>query len=572
MPSEILTKLVAWQAQMIPFLDSLSTGGTHSAPTTRHRLSAHWIPASNRPGDHSYFQALKPAAIKVVSLDPTRIREAMNYLDPSSDSLLVVRDHPLSEEHDSMAQDPVACGKRHALNWANQFKSGGRLVGIPTARVVVCGINEPDVHNVAEEQIVFAYTKAFLEALTVYGLRGLALNLSVGWPRNNDTATVKNTKPMWEIFKPLESIINSGPGKGHLLGLHEYWRNDPDESWYQAPNGEKWGWTAHRHYACELSVPILIGECGMSKKVNGAPAPGQAVGWLGNQSPQAFAEALWRYSDKCHPNVVGCMPFTTDMASADWLTMDTEKAHADILARIHAYAWPTGAWPLKKSTPPDDPTPEAWQIGDTVKALTTVNIRQAAGFAGRVVGHLLLNETATLTGGAVVVDKLVWWQTAAGWMAQAVDGTPLLAKTIRIRYPFDGTYRITQNYGENPADYARFGLKGHNGIDFACPLGTRILAADNGVVRESLNDPTGFGLYVKLAHAWGETIYAHFREQVVTAGQLVTTGQLLGYSDSTGNSTGNHLHFGLRKHPYIRTDGWQGYSDPSVYLPKMGQG
>ncbi len=110
-------------------------------------------------------------------------------------------------------------------------------------------------------------------------------------------------------------------------------------------------------------------------------------------------------------------------------------------------------------------------------------------------------------------------------------------------------------------------MKGHNGIDFLTVTGTDLLAVDAGVVADAVyNDPSGFGHYVKLQHRWGESIYAHMQDIVVTPGQSVRRGQLLGRSDDTGFSGGPHLHFSIRINPFDRTDGWGGFTDPLPYL------
>jgi len=138
--------------------------------------------------------------------------------------------------------------------------------------------------------------------------------------------------------------------------------------------------------------------------------------------------------------------------------------------------------------------------------------------------------------------------------------------------PFQGRFGIAQLWGENPQIYSSISydgvpLRGHNGIDFLTPIGTNLLAMEEGVVAETvLNDPNGFGNYVKLRHRWGESLYAHMDSLAVQPGQSVGRGTLIGRSGNTGFSSGPHLHFAIRIDPYRRTDGWGGYTDPLPYL------
>jgi murein DD-endopeptidase MepM/ murein hydrolase activator NlpD len=119
---------------------------------------------------------------------------------------------------------------------------------------------------------------------------------------------------------------------------------------------------------------------------------------------------------------------------------------------------------------------------------------------------------------------------------------------LELAYPCNPSYPISQRFGENPGVYARFGLAGHNGLDFACPTGSVIFAALKGTVMYSQEDPDGYGLNVRLLHPGGwVTIYAHLRQVVARPGMTVRSGQLLGFSDNSGFSTGPHLHFELRE-------------------------
>ena len=113
---------------------------------------------------------------------------------------------------------------------------------------------------------------------------------------------------------------------------------------------------------------------------------------------------------------------------------------------------------------------------------------------------------------------------------------------MEYRQPFDGSYPITQRFGETITDST-----GHKGIDYACPEGTPVLASESGNVVYAGYDNTGYGYMVKIKHADGNTtLYAHLSKIVVYVGQKVERSQVIGYSGNTGNSTGPHLHFEAR--------------------------
>ncbi len=88
-------------------------------------------------------------------------------------------------------------------------------------------------------------------------------------------------------------------------------------------------------------------------------------------------------------------------------------------------------------------------------------------------------------------------------------------------------------------------LKMHTGVDWAAPRGTPILAAGNGVV-EKAGWAGGYGKQIIIRHANGyKTTYNHQSRIVkgVVAGARVRQGQVIGAVGTTGNSTGNHLHY-----------------------------
>ncbi|WP_337422400.1 M23 family metallopeptidase [Gemmiger formicilis] len=106
-------------------------------------------------------------------------------------------------------------------------------------------------------------------------------------------------------------------------------------------------------------------------------------------------------------------------------------------------------------------------------------------------------------------------------------------------WPLPGHTYISCHFGEVDA----FDNAGHRGTDIPAPEGTPILAAHSGTVLVSgWND--NYGNQVLLDNGAGlSTRYAHMTQAAVTAGEAVTAGQVIGYVGSTGDSTGNHLHF-----------------------------
>ncbi|ARP83294.1 hypothetical protein CAL12_22370 [Bordetella genomosp. 8] len=86
----------------------------------------------------------------------------------------------------------------------------------------------------------------------------------------------------------------------------------------------------------------------------------------------------------------------------------------------------------------------------------------------------------------------------------------------------------------------------HEGLDFAAPMGTPILAAAGGVVVVAGRD-AGYGQRVDIDHGDGlVSRYAHASEVLVKAGDLIQRGELIARVGSSGVSTGPHLHFEIR--------------------------
>lgn len=123
---------------------------------------------------------------------------------------------------------------------------------------------------------------------------------------------------------------------------------------------------------------------------------------------------------------------------------------------------------------------------------------------------------------------------------------------------------------------SKFGLRdghgvvssNHTGIDLCGSLGSRVMAVKDGEVTHA-GWQNGYGNCVEIKHIDEQgnafyTFYAHMRDNSlqVTKGQQVVTGQIIGTQGSTGNSTGDHLHFEVRT-----AGGSNKYAiDPAPYL------
>ncbi len=119
-------------------------------------------------------------------------------------------------------------------------------------------------------------------------------------------------------------------------------------------------------------------------------------------------------------------------------------------------------------------------------------------------------------------------------------------------------YTISSAFGMRVHPVYKYQLM-HNGIDMACAQGTPIYATRAGKVTTASYQAGGAGYYVSINHGDGfSSIYMHMTNFVVSSGQSVSAGQLIGYVGSTGVSTGPHLHFGVS---YAGT-----YVNPMAYI------
>jgi murein DD-endopeptidase MepM/ murein hydrolase activator NlpD len=118
--------------------------------------------------------------------------------------------------------------------------------------------------------------------------------------------------------------------------------------------------------------------------------------------------------------------------------------------------------------------------------------------------------------------------------------------------------------GKVSSPFGRRGLLGfHSGIDIPAPKGTAIRSAGDGLVivsAGSLDGYSGYGKIIIIEHGDGvKTIYAHNKKNLVRAGECVRTGEIIAEVGSSGDASGSHLHFEIRKNGKP--------VDPLRYLP-----
>jgi murein DD-endopeptidase MepM/ murein hydrolase activator NlpD len=135
----------------------------------------------------------------------------------------------------------------------------------------------------------------------------------------------------------------------------------------------------------------------------------------------------------------------------------------------------------------------------------------------------------------------------AGVVAMVAAGTGTAQAATSWVDPIGASYKLSSTFG-NSGD---LWTQKHSGQDFAVPTGTEVQAVHGGTVVKAgpngAGDGPAYGNAVVIKHA-GKTYsqYAHLSKINVKIGQKVETGQRIGLSGSTGNSTGPHLHFEIR--------------------------
>ena len=125
--------------------------------------------------------------------------------------------------------------------------------------------------------------------------------------------------------------------------------------------------------------------------------------------------------------------------------------------------------------------------------------------------------------------------------------SPLQNNAVKILGGFiQARPKITQQFGENPEIYKRFGLRGHSGIDFRAPVGTPLFAPCEGTLKIIDDGEKGYGLHIEIIKSNVKVVLAHLSEVLVKDGEYVHLGDKIALTGNTGFSTAPHLHMTVK--------------------------
>jgi LysM repeat protein len=177
------------------------------------------------------------------------------------------------------------------------------------------------------------------------------------------------------------------------------------------------------------------------------------------------------------------------------------------------------------------------KTGDTINSI-------AKKYGGNIEEILLYNnqaeDSALVVGEIIVIPdgelSTPTYSTPAPSKTYVQNSTNKTSENILFLRPIDGGTRSQ-------------GLHGYNGVDLAAPVGTPIYASADGevIISKGAGWNGGYGSYIVIKHGSGvQTLYAHNSKNIVSSGDRVSKGDVIGYIGATGKATGPHVHFEIR--------------------------
>jgi len=215
--------------------------------------------------------------------------------------------------------------------------------------------------------------------------------------------------------------------------------------------------------------------------------------------------------------------------------------------------------------PPIDGIYYEWQEGDTLQKVSEKYLAQAEDIILFPGNGLDIHNPQTDSLQYIMVPggsrEIVSWIVPLAFSPQS-GATRTIAGPGGCQIPDYGPVGSTAFIWPVSNHYlSGFGFSSyHLGIDVAASVGTPVWASDSGTVIYAGWNDSGYGNLIVIDHNNGySTVYAHLNSLNVGCGDYVSNGQPIGYSGSTGKSTGGHLHFEIRFN--------SGFIDPWQMLP-----
>lgn len=400
-------------------------------------------------------------------------------------------------------------------------------------------LNEPAGNDTSVLPSYLAYELRMMELAEADGYRLCVLNLAGGTPGD------------YEAWKALyvPHIKRAFEG-GHVYGRHCYGGYA-----LSTPDGNTNRAFVEAEYLRSVGLGyggIVITEAGQN-------------GGFGYVGDSAFVTDAIAYNEQmmAHSNIIGACLWTL----GNW---DNHNANWQSAIPSLALWMGNNKTPRWKPGIPTAPLPKVVVVKKPAKAEMTEAENDAANaYAwsnyGRTTSHSIDDMTTLLRFGneesyAIVAypERPSQVATIAALQDEGFNWVawPQPAPEFAFTHWPTGYKVVNQRFRANPGYYGQFGLPGHEGVDIKAPMSGRIFAVAKGTVVDIHSNPGdhNYGIHVRINHADGwQTIYAHLFSTSVIVGQSVGGGQVIGLADSTGNSTGSHLHITLKRlgHSYI---------------------
>ena len=286
------------------------------------KLSDHWVPYHRGEYDLEVLRRWAPPVMKLLDRgysDPDVMRLVVEVAE-SAGSIIVLRNHPLSEQHNDLFRDPVGFGEHVARDWVKTLEDIEKNIGrtLPRHLIGVEGVNEPPewwFGLAGPEQrhgadVIARSHAAFAQECIRHNLIPVGPNLSVGWPGNGGVA---EKPPHWHAYEAMRQPFLRAGG---IVATHEYALGAKD--WQGARWDMELGWRIGRYARRYDQSPPWTGTFSIITETG---IDNGKVGWRGlGFTEQEYMEFL-KELDGVYmqdPFVLGACVFSRDGAKDPW--------------------------------------------------------------------------------------------------------------------------------------------------------------------------------------------------------------------------------------------------------------